>query len=139
MHDYDPEMPSNSISEDLFFFKNFPGESTTLTLACCTCWLCFAQKLVFMTNHHSYSLYTQLCSWPDQWKIASYDPDTWSASSLRFPFPLAFCHIIVYWFKTVHTIPPLYHLATAHVKNSIVLLLHCKRTALPGTGVEFIN
>ena len=70
MHDYYPEISSNSISEDLFckifLWGALMNPPDPLALAC----LCFAQQLVFtgMTTHHPTEiLYTHssVASWPD--------------------------------------------------------------------------
>ena len=61
MHDYDPEMPLNFFSEDLFskIFGAMPPDPSAL--ACYACWSCFAQQLACMTTHHpKFSIYIAL-------------------------------------------------------------------------------
>ena len=67
MHGFSPEMPSNSISEHLFF-KIFLGHTPDhLALTCYACWLYFTQQLscLMITHHPKFSIQEalQLCSW----------------------------------------------------------------------------
>ena len=53
MHDYDHEMPLNSISEDLFF-KNFPGWEAyprPPSIGMLRMLIVLPQQLAFMTTH----------------------------------------------------------------------------------------